>query len=318
VKSVALDVTRTGNLVIEAEHVNYAIDGRQLVRDFSCLLTRGDKVGIIGPNGSGKTTLVRLLLGELAPDSGVVRQGTGLSIAYFDQLRRQLDEQETVMRNVGEGSDYVTIQGKEQHVASYLKSFLFTPDRFNQPVSSLSGGERNRLLLAKLFARPVNVLVMDEPTNDLDLETLTLLETMLVDYSGTLLLISHDRAFINQVVTSILVYEADGQFHEYVGGYDTYQARLLATTIPTTKPSVSRTPPVRTKRSFNEERELSQLPIQIETLEKTMASMRMEMSNPAFYKQPTETMTAFHARLMAYETELSTLYARWEILENRG
>src|SRR3990167_8740055 len=210
IKTTILDATYSGKTVLEACNINYNIHHQPLIHDFSCLLTRGDKIGIIGPNGCGKTTLIRLLLGELTPDSGVIRQGTSLQIGYFDQLRRQLDEQQTVMQNVADGADYVTINGQKKHVASYLRDFLFTPERFNQPIFSLSGGERNRLLLAKLLAKPVNLLVMDEPTNDLDIETLELLESMLMDYSGTLLLISHDREFINHIVSSVLVFEEQG------------------------------------------------------------------------------------------------------------
>ena len=277
VKAMTLDVARSGNVVLEAQHLNYSLNGKPLLKDFSFLLTRGDKVGIVGANGCGKTTLVRLLLGELTPDSGEVRQGTSLSVAYFDQLRRQLDESQTVMANVGDGADYVTIQGKQKHVASYLREFLFAPERFNQPVSSLSGGERNRLLLAKLLAKPVNLLVLDEPTNDLDIETLELLETMLVEYPGTLLLISHDRAFINQVVSSVLIHEGEGVFKEYLGGYDSYrnekkQPRAVPVSIERQKNVV--------KLTFNEQRELSKLPKQIESLENNIASLHSEMASP--------------------------------------
>lgn len=318
VKGLTLDVSRSGNVVIEAEQLNYSIAGKPLIRDLCFLLTRGDKVGIVGPNGCGKTTLIRLLLNELKPDSGSVRHGTSLSIAYFDQLRRQLDEQQTVMANVGDGSDYVTINGKQKHVASYLRDFLFAPERFNQPVSCLSGGERNRLLLAKLFAKPVNLLVMDEPTNDLDIETLELLETMLVEYPGTLLLISHDRAFINQVVTSVLIYEDDGLFHEYVGGYDDYrlvkkQQRELTSKIvvtPVPRQNVN-------KLSYNEQRELSKLPEQIEILEKKIAILHQEMADPAFYQQNANEITRLQTVLAAQETQLNTLYERWEILAER-
>jgi len=318
VKTHALDVSRSGNVVIEAENVNYTIDNKTLIRDFSFLLTRGDKVGIIGPNGCGKTTLVRLLLGELAPDSGTVRQGTSLAVAYFDQLRRQLDEQQTVMANVADGADHVTINGKQKHVASYLREFLFPPERFNQPVSSLSGGERNRLLLAKLLAKPVNLLVMDEPTNDLDIETLELLETLLVDYPGTLLLISHDRAFINQVVTSVLIYEDDGRFSEHVGGYDEYrnfkkQQRETVAVQPST-PRVSSV----VKLNFNEQRELSKLPRQIETLEKEIEALQNEMTVPSFYQQEAQKISDFNQKLLTKETTLKTLYERWELLEAKN
>jgi len=318
VKSLSLDVSRSGNVVVEAENLNYSINGKPLLRDFSFLLTRGDKVGIVGPNGCGKTTMVRLLLGELTPDSGKVHRGTSLSIAYFDQLRRHLDEQETVMANVGDGADFVTINGKQKHVASYLRDFLFQPETFNQPVSSLSGGERNRLLLAKLFARPANLLVMDEPTNDLDIETLELLEGMLVDYPGTLLLISHDRAFINQVVTSVLIYEGDGQFNEYVGGYEDYHQVKKQQQRATTSQVVAtaRRDPVK-KLNFTEQRELSKLPQQIEKLEEKIEALQAEMANPAFYQQDRQEISRFQKTLADNEAALAQLYARWEVLEEK-
>ena len=316
-KAMTLDVTRSGNVVIEAENINYSLGDRTLIRDFSFLLTRGDKVGIIGPNGCGKTTLVRLLLGELTPDSGTVRQGTSLSVAYFDQLRRQLDDQQTVMANVGDGADFVTINGKQKHVASYLREFLFPPERFNQLVSCLSGGERNRLLLAKLLAKPVNLLVMDEPTNDLDIETLELLETLLVDYPGTLLLISHDRAFINQVVTSVVVYEEDGRFNEYVGGYEEYRTyKKQQREVPLQKAPVKRNN-TSDKLSFNEQRELAELPRKIEVLEQQIEVSQQEMADSAFYQQDAVKISDFQQQLAAKEASLATLYERWELLEGR-
>lgn len=317
VKSVALDVSRSGNVVIEAADLNYSLDNRPLIRDFSFLLTRGDKVGIIGPNGCGKTTLVRLLLDELTADSGQIRRGTSLEIAYFDQLRRVLDEEQTVMANVGDGADYVTINGQQKHVASYLRDFLFPPERFNQPVSSLSGGERNRLLLAKLFARPVNLLVMDEPTNDLDIETLELLETMLVDYPGTLLLISHDRAFINHVVTSVLVYEGGGHFNEYVGGYEEYRQYKKQQREPITIQPKASENKITASLTFNEQRELSKLPQQIEALEQKIQALQDEMAAPSFYQQSLEVTTKFNQQFVEKEQKLAELYGRWDVLEGK-
>jgi len=315
VKHLSLDVARSGSVVIESHHVNYTLGGKTILRDFSLLLTRGDKLGIIGPNGCGKTTLVRLLLGELQPDSGQIKQGTSLSVAYFDQLRRQLQEDKTVMFNVGDGADYVTINGKQKHVASYLREFLFSSERFNQPVSVLSGGERNRLLLAKLFAKPVNLLVMDEPTNDLDIETLELLENMLMEYPGTLILISHDRAFINQIVTSVLVYEEEGQFSEFVGGYDDYKVHKKQQRNVVVKPVAVKTRPASAKLSFNEQRELAHLPQQIEKLEQKIAALQLQMADPKFYQQDAQVIAEINQGLAKDEAMLMQLYARWEALE---
>ena len=319
VKTVALQASYSGKTVIEAENISYTVNGQPLIRDLSFLLTRGDKVGIIGPNGCGKTTLIRLLLSELAPDSGSVRQGTSLEIGYFDQLRRQLDEKQTVMANVADGADYVTINGNKKHVASYLREFLFAPERFNQPVFSLSGGERNRLLLAKLLAKPINFLVMDEPTNDLDIETLELLESMLMDYPGTLLLISHDREFINQIVSSVLVFQGDGHIDEFVGGYDDYRThkkRQQNTVTGAPAAQRARQPNV-LKLSYNEQRELEQLPQQIEQLEKQIKALHFEMALPEFYQQTPQDRVRFTTNLAAQESALSENYARWEALEGR-
>ncbi len=319
VKSLNLDVSRSGALVVEANKVSYAINDKPIIKDFSLLMTRGDKLGIIGPNGCGKTTLVRLLLGEIKPDAGTIKLGTGLQVAYFDQLRRHLLEDQTVMFNVGEGADYVTINGKQKHVASYLKEFLFSSDRFNQPVSSLSGGERNRLLLAKLFAKPVNLLVMDEPTNDLDIETLELLEAVLADYPGTLILISHDRAFINQVVTSVLVYEENGKFNEFVGGYDDYKKHQLTRNEQQTKSLVSkRSSPEKAKNlSFNEQRELSKLPQQIEAVEKKIEALHSQMASPEFYQQDAKIISEVTQLLAKEEALLNQYFTRWEELEEK-
>ncbi|MFO8947096.1 ATP-binding cassette domain-containing protein [Legionella pneumophila serogroup 1] len=319
VKSLNLDVSRSGALVVEANKVSYTINDKPIIKDFSLLMTRGDKLGIIGPNGCGKTTLVRLLLGEIKPDAGTIKLGTGLQVAYFDQLRRHLLEDQTVMFNVGEGADYVTINGKQKHVASYLKEFLFSSDRFNQPVSSLSGGERNRLLLAKLFAKPVNLLVMDEPTNDLDIETLELLEAVLADYPGTLILISHDRAFINQVVTSVLVYEENGKFNEFVGGYDDYKKHQLTRNEQQTKSLVSkRSSPEKAKNlSFNEQRELSKLPQQIEAVEKKIEALHSQMASPEFYQQDAKIISEVTQLLAKEEALLNQYFTRWEELEEK-
>lgn len=322
VKNLTLTTERSGKIVIEATQINYAhknsagAAGKTIIKDFSLLLSRGDKIGIVGPNGCGKTTLIRLLLQDIKPDSGQVRHGTSLSVAYFDQLRQQLDENASVMANVVEGSDYVMVDGKQKHIATYLQDFLFTPDRFQQPVHCLSGGERNRLLLAKLFAKPVNLLVMDEPTNDLDMETLELLESLLVAFTGTLLVISHDRMFINDVVTSVLIYEEDGQFHEYVGGYDTYLEQKKA------QPKKSMPAPVKQraesqKLSFKEQRELMELPQKIEDLEKLLAEMQVEMAQKDFYQKTTEALSEFNQKYVDNEQLLENYMERWELLESR-
>lgn len=317
VKSMTMDVKRSGSVVVEANNLHYTIGNKTLVRDLSLLITRGDKLGIIGPNGCGKTTLVRLLLQEIKPLSGSIKLGTSVKIAYFDQLRRQLQEDKTVLYNVAEGADHVCINGKQKHIASYLSDFLFQSERFNQPVSSLSGGEKNRLLLAKLLAKPVNLLVMDEPTNDLDIETLELLESMLIEYPGTLILISHDRAFINQVVTSILVYEQEGQFKEFVGGYSDYKLHKKQHKEEAVKKVPNKRSASSDKLSYKEQRELVQLPEAIEKLEQTISAQQALMASPEFYQKDSQDIAKIHQQLSDNDALLVQMYARWEELAAR-
>jgi ATP-binding cassette subfamily F protein uup len=318
---LAQQAERSGKLVMVAEKIAFQYDGRDIIHNFSSVIMRGDKVGIIGPNGCGKSTLLKILLGELAPDAGRVRHGPRLEVAYFDQLRAQLDEERSVQDNVAEGSDTLVINGQRRHVLGYLKDFLFTADRARSPVKILSGGERNRLLLAKLFVRPANLLVLDEPTNDLDLQTLELLEDMLVAFEGTLLLVSHDRAFINNVVTSTLAFEGHGRVAEYVGGYDDWaRQRTAATSVkpaaakPQAVPKRARSQQPR-KLTYREKEELEALPGQIETLETEQAGLFETLSDPHFYQQAGEAVATARDRLAALETELQTVYRRWEELE---
>ena len=316
------EAERSGKLVIKAKGVSYRYDDCLIIRDFSTTIIRGDKVGIIGPNGSGKTTLLRVLLGELPPQKGSLHLGTNLKVAYFDQLRAQLDEEKSVMDNIAEGSDMISINGKQKHVIGYLQDFLFSPERARTPVCILSGGERNCLLLAKLFVNPSNVLVMDEPTNDLYVETLELLEGLLVDYPGTLLLVSHDRAFINNVVTSTLALEGEGRVGEYVGGYDDWLRQRKPDTPSKIKKTVTKTPKSDAqqqrprKLSFKEKRELEALPQHIEALEAEQRQLYQTMADPAFYKQDSGEIVRAQDRLKALEHELGVAYQRWETLED--
>lgn len=319
------EAERSGQLVLEASHLGYDWNGKTLIRDFSAAVMRGDKIGLIGVNGVGKTTLLRLLLGDLTPSHGQVRQGTRLEIAYFDQLRAQLNEDATVYDNVAQGSDFVERNGQRQHVISYLGDFLFAPARVRTPVKALSGGERNRLLLAKLFTRPANVLVLDEPTNDLDVETLELLEELLVDFAGTVLLISHDRAFLDNVVTDTWVFEGDGVIHTYVGGYEDWlrQRPAPATSTKTAaKPEGAAAPAKpadgsskKRKLSFNEQRELAAVPERIAALEAEQASLQTRLDDPQFFVRAPQEATAAANRLAEIEEELLTVLERWEALE---
>ena len=315
------EAERSGALVIKVEDVTHGYDNKPVVVGFSAAIMRGDKIGIIGPNGSGKTTLLRLLLGEVAPQQGNVRHGTRLNITYFDQLRAQLKEDKSVFDNVGDGNDVITFNGRPRHVISYLQDFLFSPERVRVPVNGLSGGERNRLLLARLFARPSNVLVMDEPTNDLDLETLEMLEELLLDYKGTLLLVSHDRTFLNNVVTSTFVFEGEGRVNEYIGGYDDWQnqSEIRKKTVPEKAPSKTESMRKQGERprklSFKEQRELEALPQRIEALEAEQQRLYQIMSDPLFFQKGKEDVSNARARTASLERELADAYQRWEALE---
>ena len=313
---------RSGQLVLEADHISKTFGSKNVVRDFSARIMRGDRVGLIGPNGSGKTTLLRLLLGELAPDAGEIRRGANVEAAYYDQQREQLDPERTVFDTLGDGNDTVTVNGRSRHVNAYLRDFLFPPERAQSPVKALSGGERNRLLLARLFTRPANLLVLDEPTNDLDLETLELLEAQLAEWTGTLLLVSHDRAFLDNVVTSTFGFEGGGRVQEYLGGYVDWlrqhpplaEARAAPRSNPIERPSRARTAP--TKLSYREQRELAELPSRIEALEAEQRALAATIADPEFYRQPADTINAALRRTQVIEQELLDLYARWDALDS--
>jgi ATP-binding cassette subfamily F protein uup len=315
---------RSGQMVLEVERVSKSFDGRAfVVRDFSARVMRGDRVGLIGANGSGKTTLLKLLIGELDPDDGEVRRGANVQIAYYDQQREQLDPERTVWETVADGLETVTIDGATQHVFGYLRDFLFPPERAQSPVRALSGGERNRLLLARLFARPFNVLVMDEPTNDLDIETLELLEERLATWPGTLLLVSHDRAFIDHVVTSTLVFEGDGHVQEYIGGYEDWLRQRRSVVSGSSRTPVvsgfSRTRSVTSPRkpSYKEQLELEQLPARIEALEEEQRQLQAAVSDADFYKKPAAEIHETLGRLEELETLLLDAYTRWDALDSR-
>ncbi len=315
------DAGRSGKRAIEAEGVSFAYDDRPIVSDFSTQILRGDKIGILGPNGSGKTTLLRLLLGELEPAAGEIRRGTGLEVAYFDQHREQLDLERSVVDNVADGNDRISIGGKTRHVISYLQDFLFGPERARSPVAALSGGERHRLLLARLFTRPFNLLVMDEPTNDLDVETLDLLEELLLEFSGTLLLVSHDREFLDHVVTSTLAFEGGGRVNEYVGGYSDYrrQRRITEASPPARKSKPESTPPPPSrprKLGYREKQELEALPATIESLEIEQTSLFERLADPDFYRNDGDEVAAARDRLKQVEAELAQAYERWQELES--
>jgi ATPase components of ABC transporters with duplicated ATPase domains len=331
VKMQSSTAERSGHLVVEMTDVSFSYNDRPIIRNFSTLITRGDKVGIIGPNGAGKSTLLKLILGELTPTAGQIRQGTNLQVIYFDQLREQIDEEKTVAENVGEGLETIEINGQRKHIMGYLQDFLFTPDRARRPARYLSGGERNRMLLARIFKRPSNVMVLDEPTNDLDQETLELLEELVNDYPGTVLLVSHDRAFLNNIVTSTIVLTGDGQIQEYDGGYDDYirqrteaerreAERAASSAQPKsqqTSTPASQTTARKVKLTWKEQRELEALPELIEKLEAEQAELHARMADPAFYKQSGAEIAAVNARLEELSRTLTEQYARWEDLAAR-
>jgi ATP-binding cassette subfamily F protein uup len=341
----------SGRLVFEVDHVSKSFGGVSIVRDFSQRILRGDRIGLIGPNGSGKTTLLKLLVGELLPDSGTIRRGARVEVAYFDQQREQLDPDRTVADTVNDGNDTVVINGAPRHVVGYLADFLFPRDRAVSPVRALSGGERNRLMLARLFARPANVLVMDEPTNDLDIETLDLLEEVISDFKGTILLVSHDRLFLEHIVTSTLAFEGEGQITEYVGGYEDYLRQSGERLRPErgakfrlrqgygeTSPALEerRRPPSESERgwgpasreksrrdvgkrklSYHESRELESLPERIASLESEQSRLQEETASPDFYKESADRIRAVLARIEAIAPELDAALARWMELEER-
>jgi len=339
VGTVSLNVAqgqRSGKLVAELEHVSKSFDGKVVIKDYSGTILRGDRIGLIGPNGVGKTTLLKIILGELSPDAGQVRLGTQLSVAYFDQMRAQLDDSATLADVISPGSEWVEIGSERKHIMSYLGDFLFPPARAGSPVSSLSGGERARLLLARLFARPANVLVLDEPTNDLDIETLELLEALLQDYPGTVLLVSHDRAFLNNVVTQTLAYEGHGRWRDYPGGYDDWLEQRPAPDTPTAsrtptarypadseenKPAPKPLParPVRAARLTNwEQRELDALPETIAALEREQAELTQQLADGNLYRDAPDEVTRINNRIEEIETLLLEKLERWEQLETKA
>jgi ATP-binding cassette subfamily F protein uup len=318
----------SGKLVVDLREVSFKYGERFIVRDLSTHILRGDRIGIVGPNGCGKSTLLKLILGELAPTGGQVVQGTRLQVSYFDQHRDALDPEKTVRENLSEGRDRVMVRGQSRHVIGYLRDFLFPHERIDSPVKTLSGGERNRLLLAKLFTQPANMMVLDEPTNDLDVDTLELLEDLLAEYEGTLVIVSHDRAFLDNVVTSTLVFEGNGKVGDYVGGYTDWLATRERTAVaPSAKPArvvpapavIKETSTAKPRKlGYKEQRELQELPGKIETLEQEQARLHASMVDPDFYQQPSDKITATMSRLQIVSQALEAAYRRWEALETQA
>jgi ATP-binding cassette subfamily F protein uup len=313
-------------MVAELEHVSKSYGNKVIINDFSCRIMRGDRIGLLGPNGAGKSTLLKLILNKLDPDTGKVRQGTKLTVAYFDQMREQLDEEATLVDTISQGSDFIEIGKIRKHVISYLEDFLFAPQRSRSPVKTLSGGERNRLFLARLFSRPANVLVLDEPTNDLDIETLELLEVLLQDYIGTLFLVSHDRAFLDNVVTQVIVFEGEGVLQEYMGGYeDWFRAKsiLESTTEKGTQPrktdSIVRAskPISQFKLSQNEVNELKALPEKIENLEQEQENITCKLGDTASYHDSPDKIVKLQIRFSNIEKEIINYLTRWDELETK-
>ena len=321
VKMEAHEAERSGTLVAKADNISFNYGDTQIISKFSTTILKGDRIGILGPNGSGKTTLLRILLGMLSPETGTIRLGTKLQISYFDQLLEQLDENKTAIENVGDGTDTVTVNGKTRHIVGYLQDFLFSPDQARSLVSVLSGGERNRLMLARLFTLPSNLLVLDEPTNDLDVETLDLLEDLLMSYAGTILLVSHDRTLINNIVTSTLVFEGESVVKEYVGGYDDWlrqrpqDAKPRKASFRKQDVLLAQTPIARLKLGFKQQKELDALPDTIEWLEREQHDLFQGMGDPGFYKKDKADIVAANDRLEAVKKLLEDAYARWEKLE---
>lgn len=325
---VRLDVSageRSGKIVAELDNINKCYGSKVIVKDFSATLLRGDKVGLIGLNGAGKTTLLKMILGEEKPDSGTVKQGTKLQVAYFDQMRAQLNEDASLADTIAPGSDWVEINGQRKHVMTYLNDFLFAPERARSPVKSLSGGERNRLLLARLFAKPANVLVLDEPTNDLDIDTLELLEELLEDYTGTVFLVSHDRTFLDNVVTQVIVAEGEGMWREYIGGYTDWErvrrTPLSAPAPKANKPDVKPVVPAAVKQkklSFKEQRELDALPMLIAQLEAEQTAISAQLADPSSYKQKPDELQRLNKRFAVLDAELMEALEKWELIEARG